>query len=68
MKFSIMNIFIKSSVNVTKSDLVTFAEEILHGKLHFLCSASEMHLQESYLPSPFARNCNTKVNKKVAQL
>ena len=31
-----------SSVNVTKSaettDLVTFAEEILNGKLHFLCS------------------------------
>ena len=31
-----------SSVNVTKSavteDLVTFTEEILNGKLHFLCS------------------------------
>ena len=27
-----------SSVNVTKS-LVTFNEEILNGKLHFLCSA-----------------------------
>ena len=27
-----------SSVNVT-SDLVTFTEEILNGKLHFLCSA-----------------------------
>ena len=26
-----------SSVNVTKSDLVTFTEEILNGKLHFLC-------------------------------
>ena len=33
-----------SSVNETKSekpaDLVTFTEEILNGKLHFLCSVS----------------------------
>ena len=29
-----------SSVNVTKS-LVTFNEEILNGKLHFLCSARQ---------------------------
>ena len=33
-----------SSVNVIKSagtaDLVTFTEEILNGKLHFLCSAN----------------------------
>ena len=37
MKFSIKDFFI----NVTKSataDLVTFNEEILNGKLHFLCS------------------------------
>ena len=38
MKFS----FKGSSVNVIKSagnwDLVTFTEEILNGKLHFLCS------------------------------
>ena len=35
-----------SSVNVTKSavsaDLVTFTEEILNGKLHFLCSATKI--------------------------
>ena len=33
-----------SSVNVTKSavscDLVTFTEDILNGKLHFVCSVS----------------------------
>ena len=33
-----------SSINLTKSagncDLVTFTEEILHGKFHFLCSVS----------------------------
>ena len=37
MEFSIMDFF----RNVTKSaetDLVTFTEEILNGKLHFLCS------------------------------
>ena len=47
MKFSIKDFFskcdqIRSFVNVTKSavsaDLVTFTEEILRGKLHFLCS------------------------------
>ena len=27
-----------SSVNVITADLVTFSEEILNGKLHFLCS------------------------------
>ena len=27
-----------SSVNVITADLVTFTEEILDGKLHFLCS------------------------------
>ena len=31
-------------VNVTKSvDLVTFIEEILNGKLHFLCSVYIIH-------------------------
>ena len=29
-----------SSVNVTTADLVTFTEEILNGKLHYLCSGS----------------------------
>ena len=47
MKFSIKDFFskcdqIRSFVNVTKSavsaDLVTFTEEILRGKPHFLCS------------------------------
>ena len=33
-----------SSVNVTKSDLVTFIVEILNRKLHFLCSVISMIL------------------------
>ena len=41
MKFSIKDFFSKC-VNVTKSaaDLVTFTEEILNRKLHFLCSVN----------------------------
>ena len=38
-----------SSVNVTKSafslDLATFTEEILNGKLHFLCSAWKSNME-----------------------
>ena len=32
-----------SLVNVTESDLVTFTEEILNVKLHFLCSVSSVN-------------------------
>ena len=46
-----------SSVNVTKSartaDLVTFTEEILHGKPHFLCSDCR---DIEYLKSRFQRS------------
>ena len=39
-----------SSVNVTKfADLVTITEEILNGKLHFLCSDSYLLLKLSQL-------------------
>ena len=42
-----------SSVNVTKStgtaDLVTLTEEILNGKLHFLCRAVE-NIRGTVLP------------------
>ena len=36
MKFSIEDFFSKCEHET--ADLVTFTEEILHGKLHFLCS------------------------------
>ena len=39
MKFSIKDFFRKWDQDGT-ADLVTFTEEILNGKLHFLCSAS----------------------------
>ena len=37
MKFSIKDFFRKCDQT---ADLVTFTEEILNGKLHFLCSAT----------------------------
>ena len=37
MKFSIKGFFSKCDQTVT-ADLVTFTEEILNGKLHFLCN------------------------------
>ena len=43
MKFSIRI----SSVNVTKSNLVTFTEEILNGKLHFLRSVGVIGLKKT---------------------
>ena len=36
MKFSIKDFFSKET-----ADLVTFTEEILNGKLHFLCSVNK---------------------------
>ena len=38
-----------SSVNVTTliADLVTFTEEILNGKLHFLCSVGQFPANEN---------------------
>ena len=40
------------SVNVTKSarncGLVTFTEEILNGKLHFLCSEDSNHVSRNF--------------------
>ena len=39
MKFSIKDFFSKCDPNLRETaDLVTFTEEILNGKLHFLCS------------------------------
>ena len=40
MKFSIKDFFSKCDQIRGKLDLVTFTEEILNGKLHFLCSAT----------------------------
>ena len=44
MKFSIENFFSKYDQIYRPADLVTFTEEILHGKFHFLCSAVLMTL------------------------
>ena len=38
MKFSINDVFSKWPNPLETADLVTFTEEILNGKLHFLCS------------------------------
>ena len=38
MKFSIKELFHKRSFPQETADLVTFTEEILNGKLYFLCS------------------------------
>ena len=42
MKISIKNFFSKRDQIRRKLDLVTFTEEILNGKLHFLCSISNI--------------------------
>ena len=39
MKFSMKDFFSKCD-QIRSADLVTFTEEILHGKLHFLCSVN----------------------------
>ena len=41
MKFSIKDVFSKSPNPQISADLVTFTEQTLNGKLHFLCSVSE---------------------------
>ena len=38
MKFSVKDFFSKCDKSAGTADLVTFTEEILSGKLHFLCS------------------------------
>ena len=49
-----------SLVNVTKfqktADLVTFTEEILNGKLHFLCSVKNITLMKTILKEAFNIN------------
>ena len=49
-----------SLVNVTKfqktADLVTFTEEILNGKLHFLCSIKNITLMKTILKEAFNIN------------
>ena len=49
-----------SSVNVTKSDLVIFTDEILHGKNHFLYSVP-MHL---YFPMQTLHHCAKRAKIK----
>ena len=43
MNFSIKYFFRKCDLIQRTADLVTFNEEILNGKLHFLCSAHAQH-------------------------
>ena len=49
-----------SSVNVTPADLVTFTEEILNGKLHFLCSV-RLLLKYLFLRMPSLIRFNTSI-------
>ena len=42
IKFSIKDFFRKCTVPQFTVDLVTFTEEILNGKLHFLCSVRSL--------------------------
>ena len=52
MKFSIKDFFIKC--DQIHADLVTFTEEILHGKLHFLCSEISLSIVIYILFKDFA--------------
>ena len=45
MKFSIQGFF--SKCDQKTADLVTFTEEILNGKLHFLCSVISLKKRDS---------------------
>ena len=45
MKFSIKDFFSKCD----QADLVTFTEEILDGKLHFLCAAVKYLFNEAFM-------------------
>ena len=54
MKFSINDFFSKCDQIGRKLDLLTFTEEILNGKLHFLCSENQQTKKYKYTP---AHNC-----------
>ena len=63
MKFSIKDFFSKCEQTMQfPLDLVTFAEEILYGKLHFLCSVAFI----TVLPFSFAMTllCSSPPSKK----
>ena len=63
MKFSIKNFFSKcEQITQFPLDLVRFAEEILHEKLHFLCSVTFI----TVLPLSFAITllCSSPPSKK----
>ena len=45
MKFSIKDLFSKCD----QADLVTFTEETLDGKLHFLCAAVKYLFNEAFM-------------------
>ena len=47
MKFSIKDFFSKCKQIRSFLDLLTFTEEILNGKLHFLCSVSLFYAEKS---------------------
>ena len=53
MKFSIKDFFSKCDQIRRKLDLVTFTEEIVNGKLHFLCSV--LSSKEKCLASAYCR-------------
>ena len=56
MKFSIKDFFSKcDQIRMETADLVTFTEEILNGKLRFLCSVCQTHL-EAFIQRVTSRN------------
>ena len=56
MKFSIKDFFSKcDQIRMETVDLVKFTEEILNGKLRFLCSVCQTHL-EAFIQRVTSRN------------
>ena len=49
LKFSMKDFFSKCDKIRNAADLVTFTEEILNGKLHFLCSVKKLDLSYNWL-------------------
>ena len=56
----------KCDFNKVAADLVTFTEEILHGKLHFLCSVlNDLLTNYIYKVMPLTQLSHKKTLKKL---
>ena len=74
MKFSIKDFFSKCDEIRSFADLVTFSEEILNGKCHFLCSfcisfySDEIHRFTDNPAHKFLFKVNNRSSRKICEI